>query len=67
MLKRLRQRPVLQGRRLVERTGLLFEECQIMLRIEDKLAAIIDAGMAGDLIRAADDRHLVLTRTSRKP
>jgi hypothetical protein len=46
MLKRLRQRPVLQGRRLVERTGLLLEERQIVLRIEDKLAAIIDAGMA---------------------
>jgi hypothetical protein len=30
-----------------------------MLRIEDELAATVDAGMAGDLIRAADDRHLV--------
>ena len=30
-----------------------------MLRIEDELAAVIDAGMAGDLIRAADNRHLI--------
>jgi hypothetical protein len=30
-----------------------------MLRIEDELAATVNAGMAGDLVRAADDRHLV--------
>src|ERR1700740_432798 len=30
-----------------------------MLRVEDELAAAIDAWMAGDLIRAADDRDLV--------
>src|SRR4029077_9420403 len=59
MLKRLRQGPALRGRRLVERAGLLLEERQIMLRIEDELAAIIDTGMAGDFIRAADDRHLI--------
>ncbi len=55
MLERLRQCPVPQGSRLIEGAGLLFEERQIMLRIEDKLSAAVDAGMAGDLIRAADD------------
>src|SRR6202158_879876 len=59
MLKRLWQGPALQGSRLVERAGVLFEERQIMLRIEDELAATVDAGMTGDLVHAADDRHMV--------
>ncbi len=56
MLERLRQCPALQGSRLIKRAGL--EQRQAMLRIEDELAATVDAGMAGDLIRAADDSHL---------
>jgi hypothetical protein len=59
MLEGLRQCPALQGSRLIKRAGLLFEQRQVMLRIEDELAATVDAGMAGDLVRAADDRHLV--------
>jgi NADPH:quinone reductase-like Zn-dependent oxidoreductase len=30
-----------------------------LLLTQDELAATVDAGMAGDLVRAADDRHLV--------
>jgi hypothetical protein len=44
---------------LVKRAGLLLKKFQIMLRIEDELASIIDTRMAGDLICAADDRHFV--------
>ena len=55
----LRQGPALQGRRLVKRAGLLLKKCQIMLRIEDELASIIDAWMTGDLICTADDHDLV--------
>jgi len=37
MLERLRQCPVLQGSRLIERAGLLLEERQIVLRVKDEL------------------------------
>ncbi len=39
MLERLWQCPALQGSRLFKRAGLLFEQRQVMLRIEDELAA----------------------------
>ena len=70
MLERFRKCPTLQGSRLVQGAGLLLEERQIVLRVEDALTTAIDARMPGDLARAADDRDLVtkpLTRTSRKP
>ena len=51
--------PILQGSCLIERAGLLLEERQIVLRVEDELATTIDARMPGDLARAADDRDLV--------
>ena len=54
-----RQYPVLQGSRLIKRAGLLLEERQIVLRVEDELATTIDAWMQGDLARAANDRDLV--------
>ena len=38
MLKRLRQNPVLQGRRLVERAGLLLKQRQIVHQIGAELA-----------------------------
>jgi transposase len=44
MLERLRQCPALQGSRLIKRAGLLFEQRRVMLRIEDELAATVDAG-----------------------
>jgi hypothetical protein len=44
---------------LVQGAGLLLEERQIVLRVEDELATTIDARMPGDLARAADDRDLV--------
>ena len=59
MLERFRQCPALQGSRLIKRAGLLLEQRQIVLRVEDELAAAIDARMAGDLVRAADDHDLV--------
>jgi hypothetical protein len=59
MLERFRKCPTLQGSRLVQGAGLLLEERQIVLRVEDELATTIDARMPGDLARAADDRDLV--------
>jgi DNA repair protein RadC len=50
---------IVQGSRLVQGARLLLKQRQVMLRIEDELAATVDAGMAGDLVRAADDHHLV--------
>jgi hypothetical protein len=45
---------------LVKRARLLFEQREIMLlRVENELAATIDARMPGNLIGAADNRHLV--------
>jgi hypothetical protein len=45
MLERFRKCPVLQGSRLLERAGLLFEEHQIVLRVKDELTTAIDARM----------------------
>ena len=57
--KLLRQRPVLQGPRLVERSGLLLDQRQIMQGIADEVAALVRSLVAGDLLAGADDDHLI--------
>src|SRR6516162_7329036 len=57
--KLLRQRPILQGPRLVERSGLLLDQRQIMQGIADKVAALIGSLVTGDLLTGADDDHLI--------
>jgi hypothetical protein len=70
MLERFRQCPILQGSRLIERAGLLLEERQIVLRVEDELATTIDArcraiSLAPQMIATSSTKPF--TRTSRKP
>jgi hypothetical protein len=57
MLERLRDGPALHRRRLVQRSGLLFEQRQVMSGLEHELATLVAARMAGDLEGAAEDRH----------
>ncbi len=41
MLERFRKCPILQGSRLVQGAGLLLEERQIVLRVEDELSGLL--------------------------
>ncbi len=59
MLKRLRQGPALQGRRLIQGAGLLFEQRQIMTRLENEVVAGVAARMTGDLDAVAENDDLV--------
>src|SRR3970282_2839060 len=59
MRERLRQRPALQGRRLIERAGLLFEQRQIMTRLKNKIVAGVAARMTGDQGAVAENGDLL--------
>src|SRR5215472_1084963 len=45
----LRQLPADQGSRLVQSSDLLFQQCQVMLRVEDEILALIDEHSAQSL------------------
>ena len=47
------QFPADQRRGLVERADLLFQQGQVMQRVEDEVLALVGARMAGDLLGAA--------------
>ena len=55
----LRQLPAHQRRGLIQCPCLLFQQGQIMQRIEDHVFALIASAMAGNHLAAADDHHLV--------
>ena len=57
--KFLGQIPADQGRRLIESADLLFEQRQVMQRVEDKVLALVRARMTGDCLGPAADHHLV--------
>ena len=59
MQELLRQRPILQGPGLVERSGLPLDQRQIMQGIANKVAELIRSLVAGDLLAGADDDHLI--------
>src|SRR6266403_4746301 len=54
-----RQVPADQRCCLVESANLLFEQRQVMQRVEDKVLAFIGARMTGDPLRPAGDHYLV--------
>jgi hypothetical protein len=55
----LGQIPADQRCRLVESADLVFEQCQVMQRVEDDVLALVGARMAGDHLGPAADHHLV--------
>ena len=55
----LGQIPADQRRRLVESADLVFEQGQVMQRVEDKVLALVGARMTGDHLGPAGDHHLV--------
>ena len=55
----LRQLPTLQWRGLIEGACLLFEQRQIVQRIEDHGFAFIAARVPGDDLARAGDRHFM--------
>ena len=55
----LGQVPAGQRRRLVESADLLFEQRQVMQRVEDKILALVGARMTRDHLGPAADHHLV--------
>src|SRR5689334_14945878 len=57
--KFLRQVPADQRRCLVESANLLFEQRQVMQRVEDEVLALVGARMTGDHLGPAGDHHLV--------
>jgi hypothetical protein len=61
--ERLGQRPTSQRRCLVERVGLLFDECQVVQRIEHEVLALIGARVSCDDLRPARDHHLMHVAT----
>src|SRR5262249_26784732 len=54
-----RQIPAGQGSRLVESADLLFEQRQVMQRVEDKAFALVRAPMTVDTLGPAGDHPLV--------
>ena len=55
----LGQVPADQRRRLVESADLLFEQGQVMQRVEDEVLALVGARMTRDHLGPAADHHLV--------
>src|SRR5271168_4004839 len=55
----LGQIPADQWRCLVESADLLFQQRQVMQRVEDKVLALVGARMTGDHLGPAGDHHLV--------
>ena len=55
----LGQVPADQRRRLVESADLLFEQRQVMQRVEDEVLALVGARMTRDHLGPAADHHLV--------
>ena len=55
----LRQLPAGQRRGLIQRPGLLFQQSQIVQRIEDHRLAFIAAFVPGDHFAATRDHHLM--------
>ena len=53
----VRKPPIVQGRRLIERLGLLFEQHQIMQRIVNEIGRLVAARVHGDRFIPADDLH----------
>src|SRR5947208_1244729 len=57
--KFLGQVPADQRRCLVESADLLFEQRQVMQRVEDEVLALVGARMTGDHLGPAGDHHLL--------
>src|SRR3954451_1094574 len=55
----LGQLPANQRRRLIESANLLFEQCQVMQRVEDKVLTLVGAWMTRDHLGPAADYYLL--------